>query len=86
MAKPRWVRWLIHLDVFANVRLLNGWHGETISSRCGKAQYRSIRGIVEEQDELWLTIGWYVDCLFFWDKGWHCIKHIQFDVGRAVYE
>lgn len=78
------VRALLRLDKWVNHRLLNGWHKETISSRCGKAQLRRIYSMSEKGDWVWLALGFIVDFLFVWDRGIHCLKHIQYDRGRPA--
>ena len=78
------IRRLLRLDKWANRNILNGWPKETISSRCGKAQLRQLYGLSEEGDDMWLSLGEMVDAIFIWDGGEHCLKHIQYDVGRAA--
>lgn len=81
----RWVvKNLLKLDVWTNLRLLNGWRRETISSRCGKAQLRRFYDRAEKGDWLWLALGALVDATFVWDGGVHCLKYIQYDQGRPA--
>ncbi len=78
----RRVVWYLYLfDLWWNENIWNGWDGESISSRCGKAQWRRIEKVPHKGDWVWLSLGSVVDVLFFWDKGRHCLEHIQWDIG-----
>lgn len=81
---PYLIRRLLRLDKWVNRNILNGWPKETISSRCGKAQLRRLWGYSEPGDGVWLALGAVIDFLFFWDKGEHCLRAIQYDKGRPA--
>lgn len=67
---------LIHLDKWANFHLLGGAHGETISSRCGRALKRAAAQQELAQDPSLILLAGVIESMPWFGPG-HCVRNIQ---------